>query len=115
MLYQGSCQCSAVASTVEGELTAAVSCNCSICARKGALLRAVPHQSLSLKTPDSAAGLFNKHVFAHRFCGSCGIHAYAEDADAKPDRSAYINVRCLDGVDCPPYRSSRSTGGRCRT
>jgi hypothetical protein len=101
MLYKGSCHCGAVAFEVEGELTMTVSCNCSICARKGALLWAVPHKDLRLKTPDGAAGryLFNKHVFAHRFCRSCGIHPYAEDAEAKPDRSAYINVRCLEGVE----------------
>ena len=42
MIHRGSCHCGRIAFEVEGELTAAVACNCSICSRKGALLWAVP-------------------------------------------------------------------------
>ena len=38
MRYKGSCHCGQIAFEVEGELDTALSCNCSICARKGALL-----------------------------------------------------------------------------
>ncbi|RUV29345.1 GFA family protein, partial [Mesorhizobium sp. M5C.F.Ca.IN.020.32.2.1] len=43
MLYKGNCHCGKIAFEVEGNLTGAVRCNCSICSRKGALLWAVPH------------------------------------------------------------------------
>lgn len=36
MLYKGSCRCGKVAFEVEGELSGAISCDCSICSRKGA-------------------------------------------------------------------------------
>ena len=36
MKYQGSCHC--VAFEVEGEIKSAMSCNCSMCQRKGSLL-----------------------------------------------------------------------------
>jgi hypothetical protein len=86
---------------VEGELTAAVACNCSICSRKGALLWAVPHDKLRLLTSEEGVGAytFNKHAIRHRFCPTCGIHPYAEDVDTEGSRSAYINIRCLDGID----------------
>ena len=101
MPYRGSCHCGRVAFEVRGDLTAAVACNCSICSRKGALLWAVPRDHLTLITPEDAIGeyTFNKRVIAHRFCKTCGIHPYAEDAGPKEDRMAYINVRCLEGVD----------------
>ena len=75
MLYRGGCHCGKVAFEVEGELRLAIACNCSICARKGALLWAVPHNNLRLQTPEDALGTyrFNKHVIDHRFCRTCGM------------------------------------------
>ena len=101
MLYTGSCHCGNIAFEVEGELTQVVACNCSICARKGALLWAVPHDQLRLKGPEQGIGryTFNNHVIAHRFCQTCGMHPYAEDVASGDERSAYINVRCLEGVE----------------
>jgi hypothetical protein len=48
LLYKGSCHCGNIAFEVEGELAQTVSCNCSICSRKGALLWAVPRDKLRL-------------------------------------------------------------------
>ncbi|HMG49711.1 MAG TPA: GFA family protein [Inquilinus sp.] len=101
MLYKGSCHCGQVAFEVEGELTGAISCNCSICSRKGALLWAVPHDTLRLRASPDGLGtyLFNRHAIQHRFCRTCGIHPFAEDADPAGERSAYINLRCIEGLD----------------
>ena len=101
MIYKGSCHCGAVAYEVEGELDGVLSCNCSMCRRKGALLWFVPRPQLRLSTPEdaSAAYLFNKHVIKHRFCKTCGIHPYGEGIDRKGNAMAAVNVRCLDGVD----------------
>ncbi|HEV8388889.1 MAG TPA: GFA family protein [Dongiaceae bacterium] len=101
MLYKGSCHCGHIAFEVEGELTQTVSCNCSICSRKGALLWAVPRDTLRLRNSEQGVGTytFNNHAIAHRFCEACGIHPYAEDVAAGPERTAYINVRCLEGIE----------------
>lgn len=101
MLYKGGCHCGKIAFEVEGELTVAVACNCSICSRKGALLWAVPRDKLRLLTSDEGMGTytFNKHAIAHRFCQTCGVHPYAEDVAAEGERSAYINIRCFEDLD----------------
>jgi len=101
MLYKGSCHCGKIAFEVEGELTGAVTCNCSICSRKGALLWAVPRDSFRLLTAAEGIGTytFNQHVIAHRFCTTCGIHPFSEDAAPEGDGAAYVNIRCLEGVD----------------
>jgi hypothetical protein len=54
-----------------------------------------------LHTPEEAASAytFNKHVIKHRFCPTCGIHPYGEGVDPKGNRTAAINIRCLEGVD----------------
>ena len=99
--HQGSCHCGRVAFEVDGEIDGALSCNCSICQRKGSLLWFVPRDRLRLLTADEAASTykFNKHVIAHRFCPTCGIHPYGEGTDPKGNRMAAINIRCLEGVD----------------
>ncbi|RVD13660.1 GFA family protein, partial [Mesorhizobium sp. M4B.F.Ca.ET.017.02.2.1] len=30
---------------------------------------------------------------------SCGIHPFAEDVGDGSERSAYVNINCLDGID----------------
>jgi hypothetical protein len=99
MRYQGSCHCGKVKIEFEGEFGAAVACNCSICARKGALLWAMPRSDLSLTADEADLGAytFNDNAIRHRFCRTCGIHPFAEDVAA--GGSAYVNIRCLEGVD----------------
>jgi hypothetical protein len=101
VIYGGSCHCGAIRFEVEGELTGAVACNCSICSRKGALLWAVPRDQLRLLGPDRGIGtyVFDKAMIAHRFCRTCGIHPFAEDASRQGDGTAYVSIRCLDGVE----------------
>ena len=101
MKHQGSCHCGKIAFEVEGEIGTVIDCNCSMCRRRGALLWMIPRDWLKLTTPASALGtyLFNKKVIQHHFCPSCGIAPYGEGQDAKGNRMAAVNVRCLDGVD----------------
>lgn len=101
MIYQGSCHCGQVAFEVEGEIDRAISCNCSICARKGSLLWFVPRDKMRLLTPESAASTytFNRHIIKHRFCPTCGINVYGEGVDPQGKPMAAISLRCLEGVD----------------
>ena len=101
MRYRGSCHCGKVAFEVEGEIDKVMDCNCSMCARKGALLWFVPRAKLRLLTPadNSRAYLFGKRTIEHRFCPECGIHPYGEGSMPDGTRMAAINVRCLEGVD----------------
>jgi hypothetical protein len=101
MKHNGSCHCGKVAFEVEGEIGTALSCNCSICQRKGSLLWFVPRAGLKLLSPEDAASTytFNKHVIKHRFCPNCGIHPYGEGTDPKGNAMAAINVRCLEGIN----------------
>ncbi|MCG3188607.1 MAG: hypothetical protein LKCHEGNO_00716 [Burkholderiaceae bacterium] len=98
--YTGSCHCGDISFEVQGEIDSALSCNCSICSRKGSLLWFVPRQSLSLKTPETGrAYTFNQHVIKHRFCPRCGIHPYGEGTDPKGNAVAAINLRCIENLD----------------
>ncbi len=101
MKYQGSCHCGRVAYEVEGTIDHALTCNCSMCARKGSLLWFVPAAQFRLTTPAANVSTytFNKHVIQHRFCANCGIHPYGEGVDPKGNHMVAINLRCVEGVD----------------
>lgn len=99
--YRGSCHCGRIRFEVDGALEGVMSCNCSMCQRKGTLMWFVPRANLRLQTPesDSSVYLFNKHVIQHRFCPVCGIHPYGEANDPSGKAMAAVNVRCLEGVE----------------
>lgn len=101
MKYQGSCHCGRVKFEAEGELKQVMSCNCSICSRKGSLLWFLPRDKLKLLTSQEQLSTytFNKHVIKHRFCPTCGIHPFGEGVDPSGKAMAAINTRCLEGVD----------------
>jgi hypothetical protein len=101
MRYQGSCHCGNVKFEVEGEINGAVSCNCSICRRKGTSLAFFPRTSMTLLTPDDALATytFNKHVIKHRFCKTCGIHPFGEGVDPNGNAMVVISLNCLEDFD----------------
>ena len=112
MRYKGSCHCGRIRFEVEGTIKDALSCNCSMCQRKGSLLWFVPREQMKLLTAEDAASTytFNKHVIKHRFCPVCGMHPYGEGKgpDGKP--MAAINIRCLEDIDLDSIPVNRYDG-----
>lgn len=100
MKYQGSCHCGQIAFEAEGEIGEVLSCNCSICQRKGSLLWFIPRQQLRLLTkPESMSTYtFNKHVIKHYFCPKCGMHPFGVGVGPNGQEVAAVNVRCLEGI-----------------
>jgi hypothetical protein len=100
--YSGGCHCGRVQFQATMALGPVISCNCSICSKRGSLLSAVSPDAFTY-TKGSDADLtvyqFNKHVINHMFCPTCGILPFAKGTgrDGKP--MMMINVRSLDGVD----------------
>lgn len=101
MRYTASCHCGKVKLDIEGQVDQGLSCNCSMCARKGSLLWFVPRADVTWLTPEANASTytFNKHVIKHRFCPSCGIHPYAEAVDRSGNPTVAVNLRCVEGLD----------------
>ncbi len=99
--HQGSCHCGKVAFEVEGEIDSGLSCNCSICQRRGSLLWFVPRAQLRVTLGEDALATytFNRHVIRHRFCPTCGMHPFGEGTDPKGNAMAAINLRCLTDIE----------------
>ena len=115
MKYRGGCHCGKVTIEVEGEITGAVSCNCSICTKRGSLLWFVPREQMKLTgEPELTTYTFNKHVIKHRFCRHCGVKAFYIPR-SNPD-GVDVNVRCLDAatierVDITPFDDREREAG----
>jgi hypothetical protein len=99
--YTGGCHCGKVRYEVSTNLTPVMSCNCSICSKRGSLLTFVPPAQFKLRSGEDALGdyQFNKHIVHHLFCKTCGILSFARGKNPKGEDTIAINVRCLEGVD----------------
>ncbi|MEW6452280.1 MAG: GFA family protein [Pseudomonadota bacterium] len=99
--YSGGCHCGAVQYELTTELTGAMECNCSICAKRGALWAfAKPEQMRLLKGENTLADYqFGKKRIHHLFCENCGVSSFSRGTGPDGSLTYAINVRCLEGVD----------------
>ena len=99
--YTGSCHCGRVSYEADADLSRVISCNCSICRKRGALLAFVPADKFRLKSGDADLSdyQFNKKVIHHLFCHTCGVSSFCRGTRPDGAQMVALNVRCLDGVD----------------
>lgn len=99
--HSGGCHCGRVRYEVETDLASVISCNCSICSKKGLILTFVPKERFSLVSGegDLADYRFNKHVIHHLSCATCGVESFARGTAPDGAEMVAINVRCLDDLD----------------
>lgn len=99
--YTGGCHCGKVRFEVEMDLGEVVSCNCSMCSKRGSLLAFVPAENFKLLSGegDLTDYQFNKKVIHHLFCSTCGILSFGKGVGPDGKEMVAVNVRCLDGVD----------------
>lgn len=99
--YAGGCHCGKVRYEVVTDLATVISCNCSICAKRGWLLTFVPKDQFSLKKSEQHLTdyQFNNEVIHHLFCATCGTASFGRGIAPNGDEMIAVNVRCLDDVD----------------
>jgi hypothetical protein len=99
--YTGGCHCGKVRYEVTTDLSRVISCNCSICSKKGYLLTFVNADMFTLSSGESALTdyQFNTKNIHHLFCSTCGIESFSHGKGRDGTPMYSINVRCLDDVD----------------
>jgi hypothetical protein len=99
--HTGGCHCGSVRYEVKADLGHVISCNCSICQKRGLLLTFVPPEQFKLLSGEDALAdyQFAKKKVHHLFCRHCGVESFARGS--KPDGTPVIalNVRCFDDMD----------------
>ena len=101
MAFVVNCHCGKVSATVDADITEAITCNCSICRRKGHVLAFAPRAALTMTTPEAnlASYTFNKRAIRHQFCTTCGCAPFGEGDMPDGTKMAAINLNCADGFD----------------
>ena len=97
--HQGSCHCQRVRFEVSGEIARVVSCDCSVCTKKGILHVPVAEGEFRLLSGDADLSVyrFGSNSASHWFCRHCGIHTHGRP---RSDPSRYtVNARCLDDYE----------------
>jgi hypothetical protein len=113
MAFHGSCHCGAVKFSVDAEMpTQAMSCNCSICRRKGTLMAFFPVTKFKLEQGEDAlqAYKFNTHRLSHRFCKTCGIHAFGGGIGPDGTEMRAVNLRCVPEADLDALKIQKFDG-----
>jgi Uncharacterized conserved protein len=101
MKQTGGCHCGNVRYEAEMELKNGISCNCSMCMKRGTLLDFIPEDKFKILKGEEHLKKyqFNKHVIDHLFCDNCGILSFARGATPDGKKMIAINLRCLDGFE----------------
>ena len=99
--YSGGCHCGRVRYEVTTDLAQVISCNCSICTKRGLLPTFVTPQQFTLLSGEE--GLvdyqFGSKNIHHLFCPVCGVGSFARGTGPDGTEMVAVNVRCLDDID----------------
>lgn len=101
--YLGGCHCHAVRfSVLMGDPKQDLyRCNCSLCRKKGIVMKAVAHTDLEVIAGQEHLSLYqwNKQIAEHYFCALCGVYTHHR---RRRDPSQFsVNIECLDGLEMP--------------
>jgi hypothetical protein len=85
-------------------------CDCSLCAKKNAVMTQVHESALTLLAGEDSLTEYrwNTGVARHFFCSVCGIYPFHRKRSA-PD-SYGVNVACLEGFDPATVPLRRADG-----
>jgi hypothetical protein len=110
--YSGGCHCGKVRYEVTGKFDKAMSCNCSICSKTGALLGFVPDAGFKLLSGEGALTdyQFAKKNVHHLFCSTCGIRSFATGTGPGGKKMYMVSLRCLDDFDADALPIERFDG-----
>jgi len=99
--YSGGCHCARGRYQVTTTLDPVLSCNCSICQKRGYLPTFVPCARFRLLSGEDGQTdyQFNQKAVHHLFGANCGISSFGAGTGPGQPEMIPINVRCLEGVD----------------
>lgn len=99
--YTGGCHCGAVRFEVTADLGHTITCNCSLCAKRGLVLGFAPADQFTLLSGEDALTdyQFHKKKIHHLFCRTCGVESFSRGTGKDGAPMVTINLRCLDNLD----------------
>jgi hypothetical protein len=113
---RGSCHCQAVSYVLADVPSTGITCNCSMCRRRGHVLAFFPPDAFTLQTPRDALATytFNTHVIQHHFCKTCGCAPFGEGKTPDGRQMIAINLRCVEDLDLKSVEITEFDGANLR-
>ncbi len=110
--YMGGCHCGKVRFTVDASMDKVISCNCSICLKRGLLLTFVPASAFTLTkgAEELSDYRFNTMKIRHLFCKGCGVEAFGMGKSEDGTETVALNVRCIDDIDLDDIKATPFDG-----
>ncbi|WP_084458956.1 GFA family protein [Advenella mimigardefordensis] len=99
MKYIGACHCNAVKFAFNADIKEVVSCDCSLCSKRAALMLSVEKEKFEIVEGHDVLSEYrwNTGIAQHFFCGKCGIYVFHQ---RRSDPSMHsVNANCVDGLD----------------
>jgi len=99
-MKRASCHCGAVELSLKlPDPLETCRCDCSLCARKSAVMLTVPLADLTVTKGADKLSLysFNTHTAKHYFCSICGIYTHHQRR-SNPNEYG-VNIGCIEGLD----------------
>ena len=99
--YRGGCHCGAVRYETTASFDTVLSCNCSICRKRGALWTYISPADFDLLSGEDELVdyQFNQRLIHHVFCRICGVGSFSTGRGEDGSEGIGINIRCLEDVD----------------
>ncbi|MGB0940973.1 MAG: GFA family protein [Marinomonas sp.] len=113
MQYSGQCHCGSVKFAFDvPQITEGLTCNCSLCVKKDAIMSAFVVSEAELQRDIQQGALstynFGTEVAKHHFCNQCGIYPFHQTL-RKPGFYR-VNLNCVDDLDLKQLSLSEFDG-----
>ncbi len=111
---KGSCHCGAVEYEIpfNGEFDKVRRCNCSMCARRGAVVGSVLLADFKILKGEDNLTLYQWGTMEakHYFCKTCGIYTHHKRRSTPTEYA--VNIACFEGVRIENYKDAPYLDGR---
>ncbi|MCU4160129.1 GFA family protein [Acidiphilium sp. AL] len=97
--HKGACHCGRITFDFDGNVDAAIECNCSICRKKGAIWHGTDDAHFRMLSGEADLGFyqFGTMTAKHYFCKACGVSPFSHPRIAPT--MWVVNLRCVDDID----------------
>lgn len=112
--YLASCHCGSIKFSLQADIDELVVCDCSLCAKRTAVMVTVQRDMLKVMSGEDALSLYqwNTGKARHYFCSTCGIYAFHQ---RRTNENVFsVNVSCIQGID-PTKIPVRHVDGKSRS
>jgi hypothetical protein len=112
--YLASCHCGSIKFSLQADIDELVVCDCSLCAKRTAVMVTVQRDMLKVMSGEDALSLYqwNTGKARHYFCSTCGIYTFHQ---RRTDENVFsVNVSCIQGID-PTKIPVRHVDGKSRS